>query len=1179
MMRFLRFAPYVALVGMLWLDSASQAQNSKVTPRIGGPVDELALTRLRGGVPGMAQGQFDKGEASGSTQLTHMRIVLARSAEQQAALDQIESELQQKASPNYHMWLTPTQFGKLYGPADSDIAVIVGWLQGHGLTLESVPPGRTDIAFSGTVSQVEEAFHISIHSYEIRGRQFLSNSADPQIPSALAPVIKGIAHLNTIQPRPHSVHGNPGKLNSETKRLERVNSASDSEASPFLTVGSGTTSAPYFLYIVPADAATIYDTPNTTLNANYATGTSYDGTGVTIGIGGDSIINSATVLNYRNTFLGNSTPPVITNVDGVTSTADAGEAYLDTEISGGLAPGAGIHFYTSTDLTSGISKAINDNAVDIFSLSFGACELDNSTADNALINGYWEQAAGQGIAVTVSTGDSGSAGCDATSSNNANVTAASGGLQVSGFASTPYNIAVGGTDFPGLNSAFSTYVSTSQGTAATYYRSALGYIPESTWNTSTQTDTTISANVRWTGTNPNIVAAGGGASSCSTNSTVDTSTTYKVGTCTSGYAKPTWQRGTGVPADGVRDLPDVSLMAGDGLDAADWLVCDDTTDTSTGNTKNCTLDSNNEFYFDGYGGTSTAAPTFAGILALVQQKTGNRLGQAAKEIYDLYNGSNAAAIFHDVKVGNISVPCSSGSSNCAKNSAGYYYETGYDTTAGYDLATGLGSVDAGQLITDWATSTGAASATVSAIASPTSVNSTQGLTVSVTVTGSGSLGTPTGTISLSGSGYSSSPQSLSNGTYTFTIPASVLTAGTDKLTATYSGDSNYATTTGNVVVTVAAGATVSAIASPTSVSSAQSLTVAVTVTGSGSLGTPTGTISLSGSGYSSSHQSLTNGTYTFTIPAGVLKAGTDTLTATYSGDSNYASTTGNVVVTVAAGATVSAIASPTSVNSTQGLTVSVTVTGSGSLGTPTGTISLSGSGYSSSPQTLSNGTYTFTIPAGVLTAGTDTLTATYSGDSNYATTTGNVVVTVTASVYAVSASAPSAVSSGGTATSTITVNTASGYAGTVALSCVLASGPSGATLLPSCSLGSAGTVTLTSSSSTATGTVTITTTAATTAELAKPNLGGLGGAGSAVLALVLFIGIPARKRSWRAMLGVLILLAALTSLSACGSGGGGSSGIKTTPGTTAGTYTFTVTATGTPIVSPAPTATIALVVN
>ncbi len=271
-----------------------------------------------------------------------------------------------------------------------------------------------------------------------------------------------------------------------------------------LTTGSA--SAGYSLYLVPGDAATIYDTPNSTFNANFTTGTSYDGTGVTIGIGGQAVIDPTIVADYRTKFVGDSKQPTISNdaTNPATNSTggDADESYLDNEVAGGLAPGATIHFYTSSNIDISIADMLSDNTVDIFSLSYGLCELGGTTADNQVWSGWWQQASTQGIAVTVSTGDSGSAGCD----NNNTETVATQGLMVSGLASTPYNIAVGGTDFAGLvagSSSFTTYANTTNGTL---YRSALKYIPESTWNDSTSVNTTISANVPITGSSANIVA-------------------------------------------------------------------------------------------------------------------------------------------------------------------------------------------------------------------------------------------------------------------------------------------------------------------------------------------------------------------------------------------------------------------------------------------------------------------------------------------------------------------------------------------------------------------------------------------------------------------------------------------------------------------------------------------------
>jgi subtilase family serine protease len=1204
-MRLMKAISLSVLAGALLCSTALMAQSSTATPRIAANVDELSLTTLKGNVPSLARAEFDQGEAASSTQLTHMRLVLSRSTEQQAALDSYLAQLQDKSSPNYHKWLTPEQFGQLYGPADSDIAALVAWLESHGLQVETVSKGRTNIAFNGTVSQAEQAFHTSIHSFLMNGgqageQQFTSNTTDPQIPSALAPVVKGVAHLNTIRPRPHSHRGIAGQFNPGTGRLEPANALSADGARPNLTTTSGGDA----LWIVPADAATIYDTPNS-YNANFSSGTSYTGAGVNIGVGGDATINSSTVVDYRSRFLGNTTAPTFqycTSSSSCSSTpsctggtsgcgyysstsGDGGEAYLDTELSGGLAPGAAIYYYASTDLVTGIEAAIDANLVNIFSLSFGNCEQDMSTSDNAQINGWWEQAAGQGIAVTVSSGDSGSAGCDVTTTGKNNTPDAVGGLAVSGFASTPYNIAVGGTDFYALSQSFTNYASTTNGA---YYRSALNYIPESTWNDSTTQNGAISANIPFTSSNANIWAGSGGVSSCATGS----------GATCAGYPKPTWQTGTGVPPDGKRDLPDVSLMSGDGTDSAAWLVCDDIT-AGTG-TANCVTQSGGSFYFGAYGGTSTAAPSFAGILALVQQKTGSRLGQAAQELYVLYNGSHARAIFHDVTAGNISVPCTSApDGSCVKNAAGYYFESGYNTTTGYDLATGLGSVDATQLVNYWNSSTGSLLTPTVTITSPTPNPATTAQSVSVPVSVTGSSGTPTGTVTLTGGSYNSGAQTLVGGSYSFSIPAGDLAIGADTLTVTYSGDSTYAAATNSSGTVTVNGLTASVTASAaSSINSNQPLTVTGTVTGSD--GTPTGTVTLTGKqtgtvgSYTSPATAINSSTggYSITIPANTFSAtGIVMLTVTYSGNSTYnAGATGTASVQMTYVSTPLVLVTTPSSQAYTGESLNVTATMDGSGVTPTGTVTLTSGSYSSGAQTLLNGSYTFTIPALTLSVGMDPLTVTYSPDSIssliYSSATGTNYVTESTGSYSLAATPPASIAPGGSATSTITVSSSTFYSGTVTLTCALTNYPSGAVYLPSCSSGS-NTVTLSSGTISGTATITVSTTAAT-ASLAYPKLPGRGqgngrglsgAGGGAVLAFLLFLGIPARRRSWRSMLSILIVMAALGSLAACGGGGSTNSGSTGTPGTSSGTYTFTVTGTGNPTVTPAPTTTFTVTVT
>lgn len=1054
-MAHLRLLPLSIVASALLCCSALMAQSVAPAARIVASVDETSLTTLKGNVPARARAEYDQGEASSSTQMTHVRLVLSRSSDQQAALDAYLVALQDKSSPNYHKWLTPEQFGSLYGPAASDVSTIVAWLESHGLKLEAVSAGRTNIAFSGSVNQMEEAFHTTIHTYSENGVQFYSNTTDPQIPSALGTVVKGVARLNTVKPKPQYTLGRMGTYDPSTGTKKALTS-SEARVRPELTYEDS--SGDQYLYVVPADAATIYNTPNSTLNANYTSGTSYTGSGVTIGIGGDSAITSSYVTAYRSLFLGDTTAPTITNINSVAENSDAIEAYLDVEVSGGLAPGATIHLYVDSDLFTAVERAISDNTVDIFSLSFGECEQYLSTSDNQYISGLWEQAASQGIAVTVSTGDSGSAGCDyPTDSSGNNVTAATGGLGVNALASTPYNIAVGGTDYPALLTSFSTYVtpatskSSAKGSASTYYRTALSYIPEATWNDSTETNTTISANIPWTAVSgytsyANIVGGSGGKSSCSANSTTYSGNNVNVGTCSSGYSKPTWQTGTGVPSDGVRDLPDISLLAADGMDGATWLICYPYTSKGT-TTQLCVKDSSGSWSFAGVGGTSASAPAFAGILALVQQKTGSRLGQAAANLYSLYNGSHSSAIFHDVTTGNIAVPCTSGTTNCTKNSAGYYYESGYDTTTGYDLATGLGSVDATQLVNYWSTATGAAAATVT-ITSASSVTTADSLTVSGTVTGSnGAETTPSGTVTITGGSYTSPAQTLSGGSYSFPIPAGSLAMGSVSLKATYNGDTIYASAYKSTTVQV------------------NGLTPTVTV-----------------------------------------------------------------------------VQTALSVNSNQ----SVTVTGKvlGTATTPTGTVTLTGGGYTSAAATLSSGNYSITIPAYSLSAGIDTLTVSYSGDTIYTVASNSTTLTVVKSTFALSAGNISSLTAGSSIANSVTVTGAGGYVGAVTLTASVS--PSGTTA-PTITISNSP-VTLSATTTTGTGTVTVGTNATTTPSVKLARNSGAGwfkAAGGTAIAALLFFFLPLPSKRWRQMLSA-VLLAVAVSFAAVGCGGGGGSGTTTT---------------------------------
>ncbi|HEU5458344.1 MAG TPA: protease pro-enzyme activation domain-containing protein, partial [Terracidiphilus sp.] len=499
----------VALAG--WMGATcgmvaeGQASTTRPIARITAPVDESSLATLKGNTSLVARAGLDRGAAPVSMPAERMILVLERSKQQQAELETYLEAVQDPSSPSYHKFLTPEQFGQLYGVSDADLGTIEAWLEGHGLKVDRVEKGRMALEISGTVGQVQAAFHTAIHSFVMKGQQYWANTADPSIPAALTPVVAGVASLNSMKPEATYRRGPSGVFDARTQTIR-----------PSYTVGNSTSG--YVIYLGPADAATVYDTP-TSLNPNLS-GSALDGTGVTIGIAGDSNVSLQQIANYRSTF-GLAAKAAQVVVDGTDPgvNGDEIEAYLDMEVATGIAPNANIILYTAANTTYeggvflAVQRALDDNQATILNVSFSECEAGLGSSGNLYMNQLWQQAAAQGIAVTVASGDSGSAGCDNPHLEND----ATQGLAVNGLGSTPYNISVGGTDFDALYynfpSSFTNYVDVTN--TLPNHRSAKSYIAEEPWNNSTYPNGTISNNRplgQIQGYTDDIVAAGGGVS-------------------------------------------------------------------------------------------------------------------------------------------------------------------------------------------------------------------------------------------------------------------------------------------------------------------------------------------------------------------------------------------------------------------------------------------------------------------------------------------------------------------------------------------------------------------------------------------------------------------------------------------------------------------------------------------
>jgi hypothetical protein len=730
---------------------ALAAQSSPLQRRITQPIDENNRVTLSGNVPHRALGKYDQGTAPDGLLLHRMILMLKRSPDQEAALQQLIEAQQTTGSSNYHQWLTPQQFGAQFGVSDDDIQTVTGWLESHGFVVAGVSPSKMSVEFSGTAGQVKLAFHTQIHRFVMAdGNEHWSNVSDPQIPAALAPAVAGTLSLDNFERRAMVRNAGVFRRDNTTGKVTPKTGAAN-----FGIANCGGTQGRQCNALSPADFNTIYDVP-ATINSNPP------GQGQTIAITGDSEICTASspdfsecsgnddVALFRGLF-GLSTsnlPQIITAGPDPGFNSDETEGDLDTQWAGAIAPNAQILFVIgeNTEATAGIDLAaeyiVDNNLAPVLSESFGACELNLSADENEFYETLWEQAAAQGITVVISAGDSGAAGCDDPNAENE----ATEGLQVNGIASTPYNVAAGGTDF-NINTA--NYQSTFWNTTnAANGESAKSYIPETTWNDScAQAGLTGCTNA--SGSTVNIVGGGGGESNCS----------FGVTQCVAGYAKPSWQTGTGVPNDGVRDIPDISLFAADGaVSGSFYIVCESDLDQ---NDAPCSLSTvANPFPFTdfvGVGGTSAAAPTFAAIMSLLNQSTGQRQGNVNYTLYAM--AANNSTAFHDITVGNNSVACTGGVSlDCSSiNGIGVLEEVNsngtaflnpnveaFDATVGYDLATGLGSVDAAKLISLW--TGGGSQSTTTTMVSPASVSITHGASVNfhVTVTPAPPNNTPSG---------------------------------------------------------------------------------------------------------------------------------------------------------------------------------------------------------------------------------------------------------------------------------------------------------------------------------------------------------------------------------------------------------------------------------------------------
>jgi subtilase family serine protease len=705
----------IGAFSMFAIPATVYAQQAMPTasPQILRAIDEHDRVAALGNTRPEAIPANDRGRVPDDFEMANMQLVLRRPAAQEQAFESVIDAMYTPGSATFHHWLTANAIGAQFGPAEADVGTVTRWLASHGFQVNTIYPSRMVIDFSGTAGQVRETFATEIHNLDVDGVHHVANMSDPSFPAALAPVITGIASLHDFRPR------------------------SMREPRPMYTYGpkGGKTYA-----LVPADMATIYN-----LSPLFTAGITGKGQTV-VAIEDTDLYKTSDFTTFRSKFgltaytSGSLTtihpaPPTGTNNcknPGVAN-GDDGEAALDVEWAGAAAPDAAIVLAScaDTNTSDGLLVAMQNltnaaSPLPIVTISYGECEAEDGVAENAGWYDIDEQAAAEGVSVFVSAGDQEAASCDAGAHK------ATHGIGVSGFASTPYNVAVGGTDFGDTYAGSSSKYWNTTNTGV--YGSAKSYINEIPWNDSCASQLSASfngstvtygstgfCNTSIASSEDYLIVAGGsgGPSGCATGKPAKGG--IVGGTC-KGYPKPLWQAGLfGNPADGVRDIPDVALFAANGVWNHYYVDC--WSNVAEGGLSCSGAPST----WDGGGGTSFSSPILAGIQALINQKTGTNQGNPNPVYYLLAateygaKGSSAcdssrgksvgsACVFYDVRQGDMDVNCT-GTVDCYRPSGtngvlsttDTAYKPAYGAKAGWDFATGIGTINAYNLVNAWPT--------------------------------------------------------------------------------------------------------------------------------------------------------------------------------------------------------------------------------------------------------------------------------------------------------------------------------------------------------------------------------------------------------------------------------------------------------------------------------------------
>lgn len=819
-----------------------------VPDRIASPLTSRQTIPLAKSVHPYAQAENDRGPVDPAFKLSYVTLLAAPSASQHKALTKLLAQQQDRQSPLYHKWLTPQQYAERFGLSQNDLTKIATWLTSEGFQILSVGGGHNSVVFSGTAADVERAFGTQMHTYVRDGVEHYSNASPITLPAALQGIVASVIGLHDFRPVP----ANRGRLTQNYKTrpdyydanfifpnfLAPGDIATIYDLTPLYNAGIDGTGQK----LAVVGQTDVYLDDINDFRSGFGLST------ISCTTNGSGVITACNDPHFKYVLNGNTDPGVNSNGD------DLPEADLDLEWSGATARNAQIVYVNSGATNGGVydalSVAINPPSGPplgtVISMSYGFCEVGAPDLETVL-----QQGNSEGVTIVNSSGDTGSAACDFNppSPGNQPFLGAQFGIGVSYPASSQYVTGVGGSSISLANDSYPTQSAFWSTTIGANGGTAQSYIPENAWNedeelalychspahgdtfcasgggttgwvalTSSATGQQVQEDI-W------LSMGGGGASNCWYVDGSGICLGAGVGPTGGAFPQPTYQQAlvvAGAPS-GVRYVPDVSMFGSP--DFPGYVFCTAQNELVGGSvtTSSCSngIFTSVDTYQSLVGGTSVGAPVFAGIVALLNQdvvqsgiQSTPGLGNINPTLYTLAAQSQAQSqgLFHQITTGDNLAYCQPGlpagfpanvvcPAAVAPSTQGVFgfQASNKDSATGYNLVTGLGSVDGSKLAAAWvATALSATTTTLVSSQNPANFGASVTFTATVTTTGTNP---PTGTVTFKNGTATMGTGTLStvSGSQVATFATATLPSGSNSITAVYGGDTNNGGSTSAVL--------------------------------------------------------------------------------------------------------------------------------------------------------------------------------------------------------------------------------------------------------------------------------------------------------------------------------------------------------------------------------------------